>query len=101
MSSEITTRIIQDNEFLQKVPKNTVEILQKLVIYLDQQLNRDWDIYVYPFMNGDRPDLVLFNPHVGIQFIEIIEGKYQDYSFEEKPYSGQKRYVSSSLKQLG
>ena len=38
---------------------------------LDAKLDRAWEIYVQPHLNGCRPDLILLNPNVGIGILEI------------------------------
>jgi thymidine kinase len=76
-------RIIVDKDQIDQLPQDLVDIKRSLVTHLNDHLDSAWDIYVYPFMNGDRPSLVLFNPFVGIQFIEIIRGRREEYTFEE------------------
>ena len=42
-----------------------------LTQFLDTNLSKKWEIFVQPFLNGDRPDLVIFNPDVGLMIFEI------------------------------
>jgi hypothetical protein len=42
-----------------------------LAQYLDQNLPPGWEIFVQPFMNGDRPDLAILNPKVGMMIFEV------------------------------
>jgi len=45
---------------------------ERLVVdFLDDHLEYDWEIYVQPFMNGLRPDVVVLNPQVGIGVFEV------------------------------
>jgi hypothetical protein len=43
----------------------------QLVRFLDRQLPPKWEIYVQPYLNNDRPDLVLLHPQIGLQIIEV------------------------------
>ncbi len=42
-----------------------------LARFLDEHLPPEWEIYPQPYLNGDRPDLVLLNPDVGVMIYEI------------------------------
>ncbi len=44
---------------------------QALAKYLDRELPEGWEIFVQPFLNGDRPDIVVFYPRVGLQIFEV------------------------------
>lgn len=33
--------------------------------FLDKNLRPEWEIYIQPFVNGDRPDIIVLNPSVG------------------------------------
>lgn len=44
---------------------------QKVLEFLDEQLDQAWEIYIQPHLNGWRPDFVLLNPRVGIAVIEV------------------------------
>ncbi|MEQ8192552.1 MAG: UvrD-helicase domain-containing protein, partial [Candidatus Eremiobacterota bacterium] len=49
------------------------------VTFLDRELPQDWEIYVQPFLNGDRPDIVILNPKVGVMIWEIKDWKLGCY----------------------
>ena len=66
-----------------------------LVKYLDDNLPNEWEIYLQPYLNGDRPDIVLMNPDVGMMIIEVKDYKYGAYySIPAKSTNGvsRKRY---------
>jgi UvrD-like helicase C-terminal domain/AAA domain len=68
-----------------------------LLKFLDAELPRDenfndaddialyngWLIFVQPYLNGSRPDVVIFNPHVGVQIIEVKDWNLHHYSVDE------------------
>ena len=47
--------------------------LQQVITLFDQTLSQDWEMYVQPFLNGLRPDIVLLHPRVGIAVFEVQE----------------------------
>ncbi|MFC1559067.1 UvrD-helicase domain-containing protein [Gemmatimonadota bacterium] len=52
---------------------------ERLTRYLDDHLPDEWEIYVQPFLNGDRPDCVLLHPHKGIVIIEVKDWNPKHY----------------------
>lgn len=53
---------------------------KQLVMFLDTHLPPKWEIYVQPYLNNDRPDVVLLHPEIGLQIIEVKDwapGLYQ------------------------
>lgn len=66
-----------------------------LIKYLDNYLPRDniwkkdqglknysgWLIFAQPFLNGTRPDLIIFNPQVGIVIYEVKDWNLDNYEY--------------------
>lgn len=50
--------------------------------FLYKTLPVEWEIYVRPFLNGLRPDIVLLNPNTGIAIFQVV-----DLDLEESHYS--------------
>ncbi len=44
---------------------------EALAKYLDDHLPPEWQIFVQPHLNGDKPDLAVLNPKVGLVFFEV------------------------------
>ena len=42
-----------------------------LAKYLDDNLPSEWEIFVQPFLNGDRPDIAILHKDRGITFFEV------------------------------
>lgn len=63
-------RIVPDWEQLAADPLVTEE-LRTLAGFLNETLPPAWEIYVRPYLNGDRPDLVLLCPQVGMMFFDL------------------------------
>jgi hypothetical protein len=38
-------------------------------------LPAQWEIYLQPCMNGDRPDIVILHPKVGLMIYEVKDRK--------------------------
>ena len=91
--SEMNTLTI-NRQFLRKETKNRIypswgqiSILKQpltegevaLATYLDNNLPNEWEIYLQPYLNGDRPDIVLLNENVGMMVIEVKDYKYGAY----------------------
>ncbi len=51
------------------------------VNFFHDHLPDGWEIYVQPFLNGSRPDLVLFNPECGVAVFEV-----KHWDFDSKEY---------------
>src|SRR5258708_4918082 len=92
----------QIKQFKQPLPEGE----ENLLTFVDAYLKRDvtfqggdltkydgWLIFVQPFLNGSRPDFVLFNPQVGVQIIEVKDWNLDHYSFEARIEEGKSRQV--------
>jgi hypothetical protein len=66
---------------------------QRLAEFLDEHLPADWEIYVQPFLNGDRPDIVILNPAVGAMIYEVKDWDLRNYTWDLN--QGRKRLVVS------
>lgn len=81
-----------------------------LIKYLDDNLQRDltlketedlqnyngWLIFVQPFLNGSRPDVVIFHPKVGVEIFEVKDWNLNNYSFDKNEKGKWCFYVSDS-----
>jgi hypothetical protein len=56
-----------------KTPLTEGELV--LTEFLDTHLPSDWKIYIQPYFNGNRPDIVILNPRVGLMIFEIKDWK--------------------------
>jgi len=68
-----------------------------LLKFLDDHLKKDdlfqaddltkyngWLIFVQPFLNGSRPDIVILHPNIGVQIFEVKDWNLGNYSFKSK-----------------
>lgn len=68
-----------------------------LILYLDRYLPKDpiwkqeqglknyngWLIFAQPFLNGTRPDVIIFNPNVGLVIYEVKDWNLDNYHFKK------------------
>lgn len=52
--------------------------------YLSENLDASFEIYFNPYMNGDRPDIVIMRKGYGIMIIEVKDYKLSSYELDEK-----------------
>ncbi len=62
----------------------------ELAKFLDNFLPEEWEIYVQPFMNGDRPDIVILNPKIGLMIYEVKDWSPNLYFKKEVEYFDKK-----------
>lgn len=55
----------------------------RLASFVDDHLPPVWEIYVQPFLNGVRPDVVVLHPHVGIAVSEVRDWSVHHDSEDE------------------
>ena len=79
--SAMSPRIIQPPlSELDRLPTPLNDGESLVVNFFHDHLPAGWDIYVQPFLNGYRPDLVLFNPECGVAVFEV---KHWDFDSRE------------------
>lgn len=57
-----------------------------LLNYLQDTLAEDVEIYFQPFLNGDKPDVILLQRHAGITIIEVKDWNLDHYYLDEKAH---------------
>nr|MBP8852752.1 NERD domain-containing protein [Moraxellaceae bacterium] len=64
----------------QKPTEGEIFLLEFLTFHFDDQ----FEVYFQPCFNGDRPDIVLMSPKVGVIIIEVKDWNLDLYSVDEK-----------------
>lgn len=54
-----------------------------LLDFLDSNLNSEFEVYFKPFINGDRPDIVILKRNGGAVIIEVKDWNLDDYYIDE------------------
>jgi thymidine kinase len=62
-----------------------------LAEFLDSSLPDEWEIFIKPYMNGDRPDIVIFHPQIGVQIFEVKDWQAERYRSEDGQFFAQDR----------
>lgn len=57
---------------------------EALALFLDKNLPIGWKIYVQPHLNGNRPDIVVMNPQVGVMVYEVKDWELSTYKWKNK-----------------
>ena len=55
-----------------------------LLKFLYQELDSSFEVYFNPFMNGDRPDIVVMKKRQGVLIIEVKDYNLDSYELDEK-----------------
>jgi len=104
----VFSRVIPSWEHINNYKQPLTEGETFLLKHFDEKLKKDnnfkenddlinyngWLIFVQPFLNGCRPDIIIFNPNVGIQIIEVKDWNLDNYSFEKDNFGRWDFYVS-------
>ena len=61
----------------------------------DERLPLEWEMYIQPYLNGLRPDLVLLNPYAGIAVYEI-----KDWNLNSIQYSIQSETTKNPINKI-
>lgn len=82
MMTTMNTRIYPNWEQLNNLKSPLTNGERSLADFLDANLPEDWEIYVQPYFNGDRPDIVILHPKVGIVIYEVKDWSLSLYKNE-------------------
>jgi hypothetical protein len=55
-----------------------------LLKFLSSYLDDSYEVFFNPFLNGDRPDLVIMRKNYGIMIIEVKDWKLKNYYIDER-----------------
>ena len=91
------SRVIPSWEQIEQFKQPLTEGERHLLKFLDDHLKKDdlfqtddltkyngWLIFVQPYLNGSRPDIVIFHPNIGVQIFEVKDWNLGNYSFKSK-----------------
>lgn len=57
-----------------------------LLKFLSENLDNNYDIYFQPFLNGDRPDIIIMRPDAGVMIFEVKDWNLGNYKINEKKH---------------
>jgi len=74
-----------------------------LIKYLIENLSSEIEIYFQPFLNGDKPDVILIQKGVGVAIIEVKDWNLDSYKIDENNHWYLKKdnqHIKSPFKQV-
>lgn len=77
-------RIFPAWEEINKFKTPLTEGERTLAKFFDNYLPSGWEIYVQPFLNGTRPDIVILNPEIGAMIWEVKDWNLKYYDISQK-----------------
>ena len=80
MSDRIFPQLDQIRYFKEPLSNEMIDFIK----YLDSKLIEDIQLYVRPNLNGDKPDLVIYNPKKGIMFYNELSWKPNSFTQDEE-----------------
>ena len=80
---KMKNRIYPPWDKIQNLHDPLTEGEEKLARFLDDTLPEEWDIFVQPYLNGNRPDIVVFNPQIGVMVYEVKDWNLSFYHWKE------------------
>lgn len=81
-----------------KVPPRDGELY--LLNYLKDNLNDEYEIYFQPFLNGDRPDIVILRKNAWMIIIEVKDWNLDNYKIEDRNWKVNWAIIKSPLRQV-
>ena len=55
-----------------------------LLKYLEDNLDNSFEVYFNPYMNGDRPDIIVMRKGYGVMIIEVKDYNLESYELDER-----------------
>lgn len=65
-----------------RVPLEPGELF--LINYFKEKLDNTFEIYVQPFLNGDRPDIIILRREYGLYIIEVKDWRFNSYTIDDR-----------------
>lgn len=74
-----------------------------LLSFLEHTLDDSFEVYFNPFLNGDRPDMLIMRKNYGVMIIEVKDWNLDNFELNEKRkwvYTPNKSVVKSPIDQV-
>ena len=71
-------------EVLERQKVKLTEGESRLLKYLQDSLDDSFEIYSQPFLNGDRPDIIIIRKGSGVLIIEVKDWNLNHYSIDQR-----------------
>ena len=90
-------------EALQRLKVPPTEGEWTLLHFLEHNLDDSFEVYFNPYLNGDRPDVVIMRKDYGVMIIEVKDWNLNNFELDDKKhwvYSRNKALVKSPVDQV-
>lgn len=57
-----------------------------LLSFLEKNLDDSYEVYFNPYMNGDRPDIIILRRRYGVLIIEVKDWNLENHELDEKKH---------------
>lgn len=74
-----------------------------LLHFLERNLDDSFEVYFNPYLNGDRPDVVIMRKDYGVMIIEVKDWNLKNFELDDKKhwvYSQNKALIKSPVDQV-
>lgn len=78
------TQIIPSKEKIQQFKVQPTEGEWAMLRFLERSLDNSFEVYFNPFLNGDRPDIVLMRKGGGVMIIEVKDWDLTSYYIDDR-----------------
>ena len=79
----MANRIFPNWQTITQLPNPLTRGEKFLLEYLDKYLPQEWMIFAQPYLNGVRPDVIIFRPNVGVVIYEVKDWKLNSYEWDD------------------
>ena len=55
-----------------------------LLEFLSKSLDDSFEVYFNPYLNGDRPDIIIMKKELGVMIIEVKDWNLKSYELDDK-----------------
>ncbi len=86
--------LVSSLENIDKLTVKPTEGERHLLIFLRDNLDATYEIYFQPFLNGDRPDIVIMRRDSGVMIIEVKDWNVGSYIYD----TDEKMFLNSTEK---
>lgn len=94
-------KVYPELHIIKKFKQQPTEGELHLLVFLIENLSDDYEIFFNPYLNGDRPDIVVFRHGYGVLIFEVKDWDLSNYSVDNhKEWLFQEHHTLSPIKQV-
>ena len=98
MNRIIVPALDEINNLIDPFPQKFLDF----IYFLNRVLPLGWEIYVQPYLNAEKPDLVIVHKDIGVMFIDYFDRKREEIDVRiKKSHSDDRSYLIRELRTTG